>query len=111
MTSLVIGRDQSGAVDFSLPLCDKKYGVKLTPNTAVNMNVPSIYTKAIFSYSVGSNVWVEFTNNKTAELPTTTFSELTAELNPVARYGLIPGNTISVICDLDAYVNILFFKN
>lgn len=71
-------------------------GTSLAASTAQTFTVPNNYPYwiAIFSYTPGSNVFVDFTT--TATVPGSTVGALTAVLNPSAR-AVKGGSTFSVI--------------
>jgi hypothetical protein len=108
-TPLFLGKDANGFVTFELPISDTKQRTTLAANTAQSCTVPPNMKRAFFSYSNGVDVWVDFKNGEAATLPGGAFASTNSELNPVARYGLIPGNTISFISSTTAYVGVIFF--
>lgn len=108
-TPLYLGKDANGAITFELPISDNKTRTTLLANTAQSFTVPPNMRRAFFSYSNGVDVWVDFTNGEAATLPGGAFSSTNSELNPVARYGLVAGNTISCISPTTAYVGVVFF--
>lgn len=105
-----LGRDISGAVDFSLPQCSEGANVLLTANTESTYVAPAGYNRAFLSYSVGTNVWFDI--NTSINIPSTnSFATNTAELNPSIRQ-LNPTfpQTLHFKSDTAAYVQIRFDK-
>lgn len=100
--------DINGTATYALPIGEIIYRTTLAANTSQSVTIPLNCTRAVFSFSNGSDVWVEYFN-ASATNPTGAFQPATSELNPVARYGLIPGNTIAFICPTTAYVCVTFF--
>lgn len=95
-TKFTLTKDISGANGFGIPFSLDGRATSLAANTEQHFVVPSNYPNwiAIFSYTPGSNIWVDGIN--TATVPSTTFSSTTAELNPSAR-AVIAGQTLSFI--------------
>lgn len=108
-TKLALGKDSNANVTYELPVSNSKKATTLAANTAQSVTIPANMTHAFFSYSNGVDVWVDFVNAEDATLPTSSFLDTNCELNPVARYGLTPGNTLSFISPTTAYVGIIFF--
>jgi hypothetical protein len=93
-TKFSMTRDINGYNGFGIPFAlDGMSGV-LAANVEQHITVPSNYEYwiAIFSYTPGSNIWVD--GITTAVVPSGAFSATTAELNPAARY-VKAGQTIS----------------
>ena len=89
-------RDVSGYNGFGvIPTYDIQ-GCSLVANAAQTFTVPSNYPHwiAIFSYTPGAEVFVNFTT--TAAVPSATVGAITNVLNPSAR-ALAGGATFSVI--------------
>lgn len=88
MTQWLIGRDASGAVDYSLEFCDSNQYIELTASTESTLAVPTTlnYSKfrAVFGYTPGGSVWVS-NGDATLTLPTTSFTATEAQLNPPVR--------------------------
>ena len=108
-SKIALGKDTNSNVTYELPVSDTKYRVALAANTAATITIPQVATRAFFSFSSGTDVWVNYST--TATLPTGTFTLNDSELNPNARYGLIPGNMLSFISPTNAYVQISFFTD
>jgi len=107
-TPFVLEKDINGNVTYRTPISDIMMRVELDPNIPQSVTVPPNCTSALFSYSSGGDVWVDYEN--TATLPSGTFEETTSELTPLGKYGLEPGQTISCICATNAYVHVSFWK-
>lgn len=107
-TPLNIDKDINGNATYGLPVGALIYRTTLAANTSQNITIPPNCTRAIFSFSNGTDVWIEYVSN-TATLPSSGFTIATSELNPVLRYGLKPGNTVACISNTTAYVCIIFF--
>lgn len=103
----ILDKDINGNVTFFTPVCVNMVSTSLTANVAQNYVIPQNFTRALFSYSNGADVYVDFKN--TANLPSGSFSATTAELNCVGKYGLSPGSTLSFISPVNCYVHISFF--
>jgi hypothetical protein len=108
-TKLTLGKDTNSNVTYELQVSDTIYRTTLAANVAQTLTIPPNMTRAFFSFSNGTDVWVAYSG--TASLPTGAFLQNNSELNPVARYSLIPGNTLSFISDTTAYVEVAFFTN
>lgn len=108
MTVLDLGRDSNGEVTYELPISDSIANALLAANTAISLTIPTNMTRAFFSFSTGTDVYVRF-DGSPATLPVGGFSFTKQELNPVARYGLTSGSTLSFICPTTAYVEVSFF--
>ena len=110
-TPILLGKDINGSVTYELPLTplSQKYRVNLTASTHEDLTIPIGMTRAFFSYSNGVDVHVDFGGE--ASVPSGSFEQTSAELNPGQRYGLVPGEEISFISDTTAYVYVTFFPN
>lgn len=101
-TKLCMLRDINSYNAFGIiPTYDIQSGV-LAAAVAQSITVPSNYANwiAIFSYSPGSNIWVDFTT--TAGAPSGAFAATTSCLNPSAR-AVSAGDSISFITnDVDS---------
>lgn len=109
-TKFLMTKDVAGYNGFGLPFTlNAKSGV-LAATVAQSITVPSNYPNwiAIFSYTPGSNIWVD--NITTAVAPTGAFSDTTSELNPAARF-VKAGDTISFITSdvTSPMVSVLFY--
>lgn len=96
-TKLSMTRDINSYNAFGiLPTYDIQR-TSLTANVAQSITVPSNYANwiAIFTYTPGSNIWVDF-SGATATVAGSSFASGTAVLNPSARQ-VKAGGTISVI--------------
>lgn len=108
--SLSLGKDINGNVTFALPISQYKYITTLAADTAQSVTIPLNCTQAFFSFSNGEDVFVCFKDGEDATVPTASFELTDSELNPVARYGLTGGQTISCITRAtNAYVCVLFY--
>lgn len=89
-------RDLSGYNGFGIIPTYDIQGCSLTASTAQTFTVPNNYGNwiAIFSYTPGSNIFVDFTT--TATVPSGTVGAVTVVLNPSAR-AVKGGSTFSVI--------------
>lgn len=109
-TSFSMVRDINGYNGFGLPFSLNKYSAVLAQNTDTTLTVPSYSAAyvAIFSYQPGSSVWVA--NGATAaKAAGASFSAVTSELNPVARY-VKAGNVLHFITgDTTAAVGVTFY--
>lgn len=86
MTKFSMIRDINGYNGFGLPFSNVNYQFTVSQATPTTLTIPIDYTNclAIFSYGVGTNVWVA--NNVTATLPTGTVSATPCQQNPTARW-------------------------
>ena len=93
-TKFNMTRDINGYNGFGIPFSLDGSTMVLAANTAQSVTVPANYPHwiAIFSYTPGSNIWVDGIN--TAVVPSGAASASTARLNPSARY-VKKGQTIS----------------
>lgn len=95
-TKLSMTRDINGYNAFGImPTYDIEAGA-LAANTEQHFTVPSNYEYwlAIFTYTPGANVWVDFTG--TATVPASTFARVNTVLNPAGRR-VKAGSVISMI--------------
>lgn len=109
-TKLALGIDTNHEVTFELPISDTVANATLTANTALSLTIPANMTRAFFSFSNGTDVYVRY-DGSAATLPGGSFTISRQELNPVARYGITPGNTLSFISPTTAYVSVSFFTD
>lgn len=95
-TKFNLTKDVAGYNGFGIVFSLDGQATSLAANTEQHFVVPSNYPNwtAIFSYTPGSNIWVDGIN--TAVVPSTTFGATTAELNPSAR-AVVAGQTLSFI--------------
>jgi len=95
-TKLSMTRDINGYNAFGLIPTYDIYAGSLTVSTEQHITVPSNneYWLAIFTYSPGANIWVDFTT--TATVPSSTVGSVSVVLNPSARQ-VKAGSTISFI--------------
>lgn len=105
MPKETIGTDINGRPDFSLDFPDVGTSTGLTANVEQTVTVPAYYNRAFFSYSVGTNVFVNL--NATAAAPGGSFASTTTELNPSVRK-VKGGDVLHVISPTNAYVQISF---
>lgn len=95
-TKFCMTRDINGYNGFGvIPTYDVWAG-SLAANTEQHFTVPSNnqYWIAIFTFSPGANVWVDFSG--TATVPSSTVSSVSTVLNPAGRQ-VKAGSTISFI--------------
>lgn len=78
---LLLGKDANSNVTYQIPFPYSGNAVNLIPATESNVTVPPNMDSAFFSYTNGSDVWVDGANTLAA-VPN---GDTTAELNPVAR--------------------------
>lgn len=109
-TKLYLGLDTNHNVTYELPVSDTIASTTLTANVAQTLTIPPKMTRAFFSFSNGTDVYVAF-DNVTPSLPGNSFSFSQQELNPVARHHLVPGSTLGFISPTASYVNIAFFTD
>ena len=95
-TKLSMTRDINGYNAFGLLPTQDVYACGLAVSTEQHFVVPSNneYWLAVFSYTPGANVWVDFT--ATATVPSTTLAAVSTVLNPAGRQ-VKAGSTISMI--------------
>jgi hypothetical protein len=95
-TKLSMTKDINGYNAFGIIPTYDIYAGSLAANTAQSIVVPSNnqYWLAIFSYTPGANIWVDFT--VAATVPTTTVGSVSVVLNPSGRQ-VKGGSTISFI--------------
>lgn len=84
-TKFNMTRDVAGYNGFGVKFADDGFSGVLANGVAQSVTVPSTYPNwiAVFSYTPGSNIWVDGTN--TASVPGGAFSATTSDLNPSAR--------------------------
>jgi hypothetical protein len=116
-TELQFGRDNQAYSAYAPRPSTNIYSAKLTANSAATITLPTNVKNWVvaFSYTGGSEVWVDFTG-ATAAAPTLgTFSATTSCRNPGVRYvqstkvvsGVDTATTISLITpDATAYVSV-----
>ena len=92
-------RDISGYNGFGIMPTYDIQGCSLAASTAQTFTVPSNYSNwiAIFSYTPGTNIFVDF-SGATATVPGSTVGSITTVLNPSAR-AVKGDSTFSVITD------------
>lgn len=95
-TKFNLTKDIAGYNGFGIVFAQDGQATSLAANAEQHFVVPSNYSNwiAIFSYTPGSNIWVD--GITTAAVPSTTFGATTAELNPSAR-AVVAGQTLSFI--------------
>lgn len=95
-TKFNMTRDVNGYNGFGIQPTYDIQGCSLTANAAQTFTVPSTYPNwiAIFSYTPGAEVFVNFTT--TATVPSGTVGAITNVLNPAGR-AVAGGSTFSVI--------------
>lgn len=107
-TQLALLKDINQNVTYGLPVSNTKYRAILAAGVAGSLVVPPNADCAFFSYTSGSNVWVDYAATATGPA-STTFTATTSELNPVARK-VVGGSTISFYSDDIANVSAVFFN-
>lgn len=109
-TKFLMTRDIGGYNGFGVPFCNDGEQAVLAQNTEQHVTVPSThpYWLAVFSFSPGSNVWVDGTT--TATFPAGSFAATTSDLNPSARL-VKAGTTLSFITNdtTNPYVKVSFY--
>lgn len=95
-TKLSLTRDINGFNAFGIIPTYDIYAGGLAANTEQHFIIPSNfeYWLAVFTFSPGANVWVDFTT--TATVPSTTVGTVSTVLNPSGRQ-VRAGSTISLI--------------
>jgi hypothetical protein len=95
-TKFNMTRDLNGYNGFGIQPTYDIQGCSLAASSAQTFTVPNNYPNwiAIFSYTPGSNIFVDFTT--TATVPGGTVGAITTVLNPAGR-ALKGGSTFSVI--------------
>jgi hypothetical protein len=100
ITRFKMTRDINGFNGFGRKFSNTNYQALLSGNVIDTLVIPptqdATYTNifAIFNYQPGSPVWVSI--NNTVAIPTGSFTQVTAELNPEALY-LKSGDSVSFI--------------
>ena len=95
-TKFNMTKDVAGYNGFGVKFATDGYKGILAVGVEQHVTVPSNYPNwlAVFSYTPGSNIWVDGTT--TAVAPTGAFAATTADLNPSARQ-VSAGQTLSFI--------------
>lgn len=109
VTQLLMVRDQGGAITFGLPFSSQKYSTTLAANVEQTLAVPAGASKylAIFSFTVGTNVWVA--NNETATVAGASFAATDSEFGINARQ-VSYGDTLHFITiDSTSEVGVTFY--
>lgn len=97
MTKLLLTRDSAGKNTFGLPFASYRRATTLAATVAQTLTIPSASENgylAIFSYEPGAKVWVG--TGASISLPSGSFTDTNAELNPTAR-NIAGGTTIRFI--------------
>jgi hypothetical protein len=99
-TKLCMTRDINGYNAFGLIPTYDIYAASLTANAEQHFTVPANfqYWLAIFTYSPGTNVWVDFSG--TATVPGGTIGLFTSVLNPAGR--MVKGGSVISFITSDA---------
>ena len=116
-TPLSFGRDDQAYNAYAPDPSTNIFSVKLAANVAATLTLPTDSKRYIlaFSYTSGSEVWVDFTGATAAYPALGTFAATTASRNPGARRvnstkivsGVSTATTISVITpDVSAFVSV-----
>lgn len=106
---LKVIRDISGIPVGGIPFPQgNSYNTTLAPNVVQTLVVPSGYNLALFSFTP-QGVFVA-QGNVDASLPGGIFIQTNDELNPTVRQ-VTPGQTLSFISSVDAYVQVRFVQN
>jgi hypothetical protein len=95
-TKLSLTKDINGYNAFGIIPTYDIFAGALAASTEQHFTVPSTfqYWLAIFTFSPGANVWVDFSG--TASVPSSTVGEVSVVLNPSGRQ-VFQGSTISLI--------------
>ena len=95
-TKFSMTRDINGYNGFGIIPSQDIFGCTLTANAAQSFVVPNNnqYWIAVFSYTPGANIWVDFSG--AATVPGSTMGSITSVLNPSGRQ-VKGGSTISFI--------------
>ena len=110
-TKFNMTKDIAGYNGFGLIPSDDNQATSLAQNAAQTITVPAQYKYyiAIFSFTPGANVWVDF-SGATATVPGSTIGSVTTELNPAGR--LVKGGTTMSVITADSttpFINVLFY--
>ncbi|MGB0978116.1 MAG: hypothetical protein ACPGVV_01910 [Croceimicrobium sp.] len=107
---LLLRRDDNGYPTFGLSVTAGKR-VTLAASTEITIPIVPTATDAIFSFSVGTDVWVT-QSNTSLTIPGAAVEDSISWLNPVAREidGSIGAAPLRFICETPAFVNVLFYK-
>lgn len=103
----ILLRDSTGENTYGYPFSDIGAQVTLSASTAQSYTVPNNVNVAVFSFTKGSDVYVNPSN--TAQLPGGSFVATLQDLNPVLR-PVVPGQTLSFISATTAGVSLSFFN-
>lgn len=106
-TRFLLGKDINGNVTYSYPFSETGAQVILSPDTPQSYTVPENVNSVVFSFSKGSDVYVN--PNGTATLPGGAFTATIQDLNPVVR-PVLPGQQLSFISATTAGVTLSFFN-
>jgi hypothetical protein len=95
-TKFNMTKDVAGYNGFGVMFATDGFKGLLATSTEQHVTVPANYPYwlAVFSYTPGSNVWVDI--NATAAVPVGAFTATTSDLNPSARL-VQAGDTLSFI--------------
>lgn len=95
-TKLSLTKDINGYNAFGIIPTYDIYATSLAANSEQHIIVPSNfeYWLAIFTYSPGANIWIDFAT--TATVPGSTIGRVSTVLNPAGRQ-VKSGSTISII--------------
>lgn len=102
----ILGRDSSGAVDYTLPGAKSCYDVVLSASTVATVTTPAGYNRVFFSYAPGLPVWVTL-DGSTPAVPSVSGAS-TQELIPGGRQINVNGQTIKLISNASTYVNLRY---
>jgi|SRR5579872_156999 len=99
--SLNFGTDKQGRNAYAPNVSNLIYRVLLTQNVAASITLPTETNIAnyevCFSYSAGSNVWVDYSGSPATVPNNSTFQTSNSEICPGQRV-LPSGSSISLIC-------------
>lgn len=106
MSQELLGRDKSGAVDYTLAACISGWSDPLTANVVVTTTTPAGFNRVYFSAAIGTNIWVTMDGST----PSATASGAsTQELNPGGRYMSINGGTtLKIVSDTASAVTLRY---
>jgi len=114
MQNFVLGRDDRGNIDYSIPFSDDSWAVELAPASSVTVPVPKGSKKAVFSCT-GDDYFVGTTGPIT--LPTATVASINGEMAPANRdvsringEGGNPQGNLYVACKTAETFNVTFYS-
>ena len=107
--NLKIDLDDGGNPTYGIDFCDVGFHSFLAASTEETVVVPPGRHLAIFSFGVGTDVFVlEDDGSGAAILPGAGFTATTQDLNPIAR-NVTPGQTLHFISRTNSDVKVSFY--